>query len=626
MQQIGLGVDGRTPVGWGRWSLFGMHPLGLPWVIGLLVVLADVFFYRQWVGWTLGGFSAVVVVVLLLRHGRPLARRGSRARLAAWAVLLLLLSVSFVLEPGLLGSLLMVVGVGSLVLAARRRPVGRGQDRGKDRGLGWRWLGELGLLWLTLWVRPLRDCRVVRRWYARGASRFPKGSLLWRALFLVAGVLVPAGLGLVFLAIFSNANPVIARWFGEGWGEVQAVLADLADYLGPGRFVLWLMIGFGGWGLLRHRGRRSTRRQRRRPMPSHPASASAYLAQQSSWGAASSGAGSHPSKQHTPPPSPPARPKAAGWAWPQGLAGQVVGLTVKSLLVLNAVFLVQILLDARYLLLGSALPEGMTYAQYAHRGAYPLIAAALLAGGLVLAVFRPGGPAERSAWARGLVLFWIGQTTVLVGTAAWRLGLYVEVYALTRWRSAAAVWMLMVAGGLVLLIWRIVRRHDSRWLTRRTMGWGLAVLYACCFVPFDPLIAQYNVGRCREMAAVRGVTSLDQAGQPIDVKYLQQIGPDALPAIDRLIDQVPAEVLDTPSQHRKKPGRSVVAGGRRPGQAPGPASSPAPAPGPEILDGPTLREQLEAARRSAQRELDDKLSGWRGWTVRRAWLASRAGG
>ena len=39
-------------------------------------------------------------------------------------------------------------------------------------------------------------------------------------------------------------------------------------------------------------------------------------------------------------------------------------------------------------------PTASTYAAYAHRGAYPLIATALLAAGFVLVAMRPGGPAE----------------------------------------------------------------------------------------------------------------------------------------------------------------------------------------------------------------------------------------
>jgi len=37
-------------------------------------------------------------------------------------------------------------------------------------------------------------------------------------------------------------------------------------------------------------------------------------------------------------------------------------------------FAIQTVLDIQYLWRGAALPDGMSYATYAHRGAYPLIA------------------------------------------------------------------------------------------------------------------------------------------------------------------------------------------------------------------------------------------------------------
>ena len=55
-------------------------------------------------------------------------------------------------------------------------------------------------------------------------------------------------------------------------------------------------------------------------------------------------------------------------------------IMTRGLLLFNLVFLVQNLLDVEYLWAGAALPEGVTYAGYAHRGAYPLIATALIAG------------------------------------------------------------------------------------------------------------------------------------------------------------------------------------------------------------------------------------------------------
>src|SRR3546814_2069336 len=58
---------------------------------------------------------------------------------------------------------------------------------------------------------------------------------------------------------------------------------------------------------------------------------------------------------------------------------------------------------------GAALPGHVTLAEYAHRGAYTLIATALLAGLFVLVVLRPGEAATRSPRVRGLVVLWIAQ-------------------------------------------------------------------------------------------------------------------------------------------------------------------------------------------------------------------------
>nr|WP_280526934.1 ATP-binding protein [Rhizobium ruizarguesonis] len=57
---------------------------------------------------------------------------------------------------------------------------------------------------------------------------------------------------------------------------------------------------------------------------------------------------------------------------------------LRSPLLFNALFAVQTLLDLVYLWGGADLPDHMSHAEYAHRGAYPLIATALLAAGFIL--------------------------------------------------------------------------------------------------------------------------------------------------------------------------------------------------------------------------------------------------
>jgi Domain of unknown function (DUF4173) len=142
---------------------------------------------------------------------------------------------------------------------------------------------------------------------------------------------------------------------------------------------------------------------------------------------------------------------------------------------------------------GVTLPDGMTYATYAHRGAYPLIVTALLAAGFVLVTMRPDSDMERSPLFRPLVFLFVGQNVLLVISSILRLDLYVQVYALSYWRVAAFIWMLLVAAGLVLIIARIALGRSNSWLTLMNFGALALALYICCFVNFPALIADYNV-------------------------------------------------------------------------------------------------------------------------------------
>ncbi len=92
-------------------------------------------------------------------------------------------------------------------------------------------------------------------------------------------------------------------------------------------------------------------------------------------------------------------------------------VTVRCLILFNFLFLLQNLLDIKYLWGGSALPSGMTYASYAHRGAYPLIATALLAAVFTLICFS--GNKSHPSWrpAKLLVYLWLAQNIFLVGSA-----------------------------------------------------------------------------------------------------------------------------------------------------------------------------------------------------------------
>jgi len=199
---------------------------------------------------------------------------------------------------------------------------------------------------------------------------------------------------------------------------------------------------------------------------------------------------------------------------------------LRSLILFNLLFAVQTVLDVAYLWGNAKLPDDISYASYAHRGAYPLILTALLAAGFVLAAMKPGGPAEKSAIIRPLVYLWVAQNVLLVASSILRLDLYVQIYLLTWWRIAAFIWMLLVAFGLLLIVARIALNRSDGWLISANLITLTATLYVCSLVNFAALIADYNVSHSRE-AAGKGVG--------IDINYLFHLGPQALPAIDRAI-------------------------------------------------------------------------------------------
>lgn len=291
---------------------------------------------------------------------------------------------------------------------------------------------------------------------------------------------IPAALGGVFVFLLVSANPLLEKWIR------LLNPGNTASYISAGRVLFWALALSLVWPFIQ------VRWSGKRAMPTGLAEAAA-LAQ------------AVPSGQNN-------------------FFG--VATILRSLILFNLLFAVQTILDAVYLWGNATLPADISYASYAHRGAYPLIVTALLAAGFVLAAMRPGGPAEQSQVIRPLVYLWVVQNVLLVLSSILRLDLYVQIYLLTWWRVAAFIWMMLVALGLVLIVARIVLNRSNGWLIRANLVTLTATLYACSLINFVAIIADYNVSHSRE-AAGRGVS--------IDLNYLFSLGPQALPAIDRAI-------------------------------------------------------------------------------------------
>lgn len=327
---------------------------------------------------------------------------------------------------------------------------------------------------------PFRFANDFVRW-RRTARRFGRRRI---RLAAIAVWVMPLTLGAVFLALFGAANPVIDYWLS------LIDLVRLLDLIQLARIAFWLFVLAAVWAFLRPRLPRLVRRiPRAAPAVSAQADKTATTIEDILFG------------------------KAA---------------ILRALIVFNILFALQTALDATYLWGGAALPDGLSYASYAHRGAYPLIVTALLAAGFVLAALRPGSETSADPLIRRLVYAWVAQNIMLVISSILRLDLYVGIYALTYWRVAAFVWMGLVAAGLALIIARIALRKSNEWLLSANLLTLSLTLYAGCFINFAATIANYNVDHSLEMTG---------QGIPLDAWYLHSLGPGAFPALDRFLEQ-----------------------------------------------------------------------------------------
>lgn len=198
--------------------------------------------------------------------------------------------------------------------------------------------------------------------------------------------------------------------------------------------------------------------------------------------------------------------------------GLNAGSVLRALVVFNVFLAVQSLLDVSILFGGAALPDDMSYATYAHRGAYPLLVTAMLAG---LFTFAARPYLRDNAMLKPLLLLWVGQNVLLTLSAALRLDLYIAEYGLTYLRIYALIWMGLVAIGLLIVLWHVLRERSSLVLVTRLAALGLGTLYICAFVNFASLIATNTVNRAADPTVLGTV----------DWDYLCDLGPTAAKAV-----------------------------------------------------------------------------------------------
>jgi hypothetical protein len=210
---------------------------------------------------------------------------------------------------------------------------------------------------------------------------------------------------------------------------------------------------------------------------------------------------------------------AAPWAGRIPALGAIeLGIPLGALTLLLAVF---IGLQTRYLFGGEAFirQTGITYAAFARRGFFELVAVCGLALPLLVGAQRLVDRAARRAVESFRAL--APTLAVLMGlvmvSAVARMRLYVDMYGLTEDRFYATAFMLWLGA---VLVWFVVTEFRGRLdhFATGAVTAGFLLLAALNVVNPDALIARTNLARA-------------SAGLELDVTYLSRLSTDAVPAL-----------------------------------------------------------------------------------------------
>lgn len=248
-----------------------------------------------------------------------------------------------------------------------------------------------------------------------------------------------------------------------------------------------------------------------------------------------------------------------------------VGVLLGSL---DALFLLFVAVQARYLFGGAARVDAsatLTYADYARRGFFELVAVAALALPLLLVVDwllrrPPAADATAATTDRATILFrslaglHLLLLAVVLASALQRMRLYHGQYGLTELRVYTTACMLWLA---LLLPWfaaTVLRGRRPAFAAGALLAAALVLAGLHVLNP-DALIVRANAAR-----------AADPGGRPFDATYAVSLSADAVPALldawphvpleDRclVVSRLRADHLDRPEEWRTQSWSRWVAG------------------------------------------------------------------
>jgi hypothetical protein len=202
------------------------------------------------------------------------------------------------------------------------------------------------------------------------------------------------------------------------------------------------------------------------------------------------------------------------------------GIILGSVVLLFGAFVV---IQFAYFFGGRATLEvtGLTFAEYARRGFFELLAVSVLTLGMALWLDHVTIRQERreTRLFQALALMLVALTTVMLVSAAQRMWLYEEAFGFTQLRVYThifIVWMGVLFGVFVLALFRLRKNIFSLGMLLVIVGY----LVTMNLMNVDAYIAERNIARYYE-----------GQGEELDIAFLNILSADALPPIMALYNQ-----------------------------------------------------------------------------------------
>jgi hypothetical protein len=229
------------------------------------------------------------------------------------------------------------------------------------------------------------------------------------------------------------------------------------------------------------------------------------------------------------------RDKSSQTSKKQNIKNYTIGKIENSILLgsVNLLFFVFILVQFTYLFGGESniSAQGFTYAEYARRGFFELIAVAIISLFLLLVIekYVIKEKTEHMLGFKILSTFLIIQVILIMASAFTRLSLYEQAYGFTVLRLYSHAFIILLATIFCLLLYKIHKDRQENTFTLRAFSAIILFLVVMNFLNPDAFIARRNIER------------FEVTGK-LDLLYLSQLSDDAVPVIIDLLN-IPNEEI-----------------------------------------------------------------------------------